>query len=202
MPATCEDKRITRSKRALRDALIELTEERGFDGFSASDLCARADLNRGTLYNNFGDKDGLLHALEDGILADLEGFQERMQHVSLADVVRYRVGKRPMPFLVDLFDYLREQGDFLHAVLGPNGDPSFGPRIRDAVCTEIIQTILHERYRNDPNPFVQYYVAFYATAYLGVITHWIETGMQETSEDMARIAVRLFFIKPGDSIKL
>ena len=93
-------------------------------------------------------------------------------------------------------------GDFLHAIMGPKGDPSFGPRVRDAVCTEIIQTILHERYRNDPSPFVQYYVAFYASAYLGVITHWIETGMKESSQEMALVAMRLFFIKPGDPIRL
>ncbi len=197
-----EDRRITRSKAALRDALVELIEERGLANFSASDLCARADLNRGTLYNNFGDKDGLLSALEDDVMRDLEGFQARMQQLSLKDVLRYRVNKQPMPFLVSLFDYLREQGDFLHAIMGPAGDPSFGPRVRDAVCTEIIRTILHERYRNNPAPFVQYYVAFYASAYLGVITHWIETGMKESSEDMARIALRLFFIKPGDPIRL
>lgn len=66
------------------------------------------------------------------------------------------------------------------------------------LCTEIIQTILHERYRNNPEPFVQYYVAFYASAYLGVITRWVETGMRESSRDMALIAMKLFFIKPGD----
>ena len=197
-----EDRRITRSKRALRDALVELIEERGLANFSASDLCARADLNRGTLYNNFGDMEGLLAALEADIMVDLENLQSRMQQLSLKDVLRYRVNKKPMPFLVKLFDYLREQGDFLHAIMGPKGDPSFGPRVRDAVCTEIIQTVLHERYRNDPAPFVQYYVAFYASAYLGVITHWIETGMGESSQEMARIALRLFFIKPGDPIKL
>ena len=197
-----EDRRITRSKCALRDALVELIEERGLANFSASDLCSRANLNRGTLYNNFGDKDGLLAALEADIMADLESFQAEMQKLTLKDVLRYRVNKQPMPFLVNLFDYLREQGDFLHAVMGSKGDPSFGPRVLDAVCTEIIQTILHERYRNNPAPFVQYYVAFYASAYLGVITHWIETGMKESSQDMARIAMRLFFIKPGDPIKL
>ena len=197
-----EDRRITRSKRALRDALVELIEERGLTNFSASDLCARADLNRGTLYNNFGDMEGLLAALEDDIMDDLESLQSCMQRLSLKDVLRYRVNKKPMPFLVGLFDYLREQGDFLHAIMGPKGDPSFGPRVRDAVCTEIIQTILHERYRNDPSPFVQYYVAFYASAYLGVITHWIETGMKESSQEMALVAMRLFFIKPGDPIRL
>ncbi len=199
---SCEDRRITRSKQALREALIELTEERGLDGFSASDLCAKAGLNRGTLYNNFGDKDGLLAALEGDVMADLERLQESMRALSLKDVMRYRVAKKPLPFLIELFDYLREQGDFLHAVLGPKGDASFGPRVRDALCTEIIQTILHERYRNNPEPFVQYYVAFYASAYLGVITHWIDCGMKESSEDMARIAMKLLFIKPGEPIKL
>ena len=200
--AAPQDRRILRSKRALRDALVELIEERGLTNFSASDLCARADLNRGTLYNNFGDMEGLLAALEDDIMDDLESLQSCMQRLSLKDVLRYRVNKKPMPFLVGLFDYLREQGDFLHAIMGPKGDPSFGPRVRDAVCTEIIQTILHERYRNDPAPFVGYYVAFFASAYLGVIERWIETGMQESSEEMALIAMRLFFIKPGESIKL
>ena len=159
--AASEDRRITRSKQALREAFIELTEENG-----------------------------------------LEALQAKMQAIGLKDVMRYRVSKRPMPFLVELFDCLREQGDFLHAVMGPKGDPSFGPRVRDALCTEIIQTILHERYRNNPEPFVQYYVAFYASAYLGVITRWVETGMRESSRDMALIAMKLFFIKPGDPIKL
>lgn len=196
------DRRIVRSKRALRTALIELMEERGLDGLSVNDLCARADLNRGTFYNHFHDKDDLLMSLEDEVIGDLERIQEQMQGITVMDLMRYRMRKQPLPFLVDLFDYLREQGDFLHAVTGPGGDIRFAPRLRDSVCANLIQTILHERYRNDPSPFVQYYVAFYATAYLGVIERWIETGMEESSEEMALIAMRLFFIKPGESITL
>lgn len=196
------DRRIARSRRALRAALIELMEERGLDAVSVNDLCARADLNRGTFYNHFHDKDDLLTTLEDEVIDDLERIQEQMQSLTVMDLVRYRTRKQPLPFLVDLFDYLREQGDFLHAVTGPGGDIRFAPRLRDSVCANLIQTILHERYRNDPTPFVQYYVAFYASAYLGVIERWIETGMQESSEEMALIAMRLFFIKPGESITL
>lgn len=196
------DRRITKSKRALRAALIDLMEERGLDAVSVNDLCARADLNRGTFYNHFRDKEDLLVALEDEVMADLDRFQAQMQDLTVRELMGYRVRKQPLPFLVELFDYLREQGDFLHAVLGPGGDVRFGPRLRDAVCTNLVQSILHERYRNDPSPFVGYYVAFFASAYLGVIERWIETGMQESSEEMALIAMRLFFIKPGESIKL
>ncbi|MFR5828636.1 MAG: TetR-like C-terminal domain-containing protein [Adlercreutzia equolifaciens] len=102
----------------------------------------------------------------------------------------------------ELFDYLREQSDFLHAVLGPGGDVRFGPRLREAVCENLVQNILHEKYRDNPTVFVEYYVAFYAAAYLGIIAHWIERGCPESSETMARIATRLLFIKPGESIEL
>lgn len=196
------DRRITRSKRALRDALIALMEERGFDGFTVNDLCERADLNRGTFYNHFHDKDELLATLEDEVMADLDCLQARLRQLTVQELLKYRTLKKPLPFLVDLFEYLHGQGDFLHAVLGAGGDVRFGPRLRDSVCTNLIQSILHERYRNDPTPFVQYYVAFFAAAYLGVIMRWIETGMEEDPEKMALIAMRLFFIKPGESITL
>ena len=46
--APCEDRRIAKSRRALRGALIELMEERGYDALTVNDLCERADTSRGT----------------------------------------------------------------------------------------------------------------------------------------------------------
>ena len=201
-PAPGEDRRITRSKRALRGALIALIEERGLDAITVNDLCERADLNRGTFYNHFHDKENLLTALENEVLAEVALLQARMQSVTLGDMLAFRVAGRPVPVLVDLFEYLRGESDFLRAVLGSGGDVRFGPRLREAVCENLVQNILHEKYRTNPTPFVCYYVAFYAAAYLGIITCWIERGTPESSEDMARIATRLFFIKPGESIEL
>lgn len=197
-----EDRRIKRSKKALRSALISLIEEKGFEAITVNDLCSAADLNRGTFYNHFRSKEHLLATFEDEVMADLAQIQTQMETFNVRDVVAVRLMKRPLPFLVELFDYLRKQGKFLHAVLGPGGDAAFGPRLRDSVCTHLIQSVLHEQYRNDPSSFVSYYLAFYASAYLGVITHWIETGMKESSEEMALIAMRLLFIKPGEPIRM
>jgi AcrR family transcriptional regulator len=201
---TCgtEDRRIIRSKKALRLALIALMEERGFDGFTVNDLCERADLNRGTFYNHFKDKEDLLVTFEDEVMVELAALQGKMEGLNLADIIAYQHVRRPLPFLVELFDYLRQERGFLHAVLGPGGDVRFGPQLRDSVCTHLIQGVLHEKYRHEPTAFVNYYVAFFASAYLGIITCWIETGMQENSEEMALIAMRLFLIRPGESIKL
>lgn len=201
-PAPGEDRRITRSKRALRGALIALIEERGLDAITVNDLCERADLNRGTFYNHFHDKENLLTALENEVLAEVALLQARMQSVTLGDMLAFRVAGRPVPALVDLFEYLRGESDFLRAVLGSGGDVRFGPRLREAVCENLVQNILHEKYRTNPTPFVCYYVAFYASAYLGIIARWVENGCPETPEEMARIAMRLLFITPGEPIEL
>ena len=197
-----QDRRIVKSKKALRSALISLMETKGFEAITVNDLCSAADLNRGTFYNHFSDKEDLLATLEDEVMDDISRIQSEMGTLAVRDVMAYCVAKKPLPFLITLFDYLREQGDFFHAVLGPGGDSRFGSRLRDSVCTNLIQGVLHEKYRNDPDPFVGYYLSFYASAYLGVITRWIETGMKEDSEEMARIAMRLLFIKPGEPIRL
>lgn len=200
--ATLPDRRITRSKRALRAALIELVEERGLDGFTVNDLCARADLNRGTFYNHFRDKEDLLVTLENEVMEGLLQFREEINKLTLLDLAKLKVSKEPLPLLVGMFDYLRAQSDFLRVVLGPGGDAKFSLRLREGICSDLIWGLLHKRYRENPTPFVKYYVAFYASAYLGVITRWLECGAKESSQDMARIAMRLLFIKPGESIKL
>jgi len=182
------DRRIARSRAALRQAIIDSMEECGFEAVTVNDLCARADVTRGTFYNHFKDKEGLLQSIEDEVMAGLNGFQERMSALSLSEVAACLMADKPLPFL--------------HAVMGPGGDIRFAPRLRDSVCTCLVTSILHERYRTDPTPFVDYYVSFYASAYLGIISRWIDRGMVESSEDMARIAVRLLFIEPGESIEL
>ena len=142
----------------------------------------------------------MLRAFEDEVLAGLDVFQERMAALSLKDLARTVARKKPLPLLVQMFDYLRSEGDFLDAML--HGDSGFTLRLRDAICTNLVHSVLHERYRNSDDAFVNYYVAFFASAYLGVIMRWLETGMQEDSHQMALIAQRLLFISPGEPIRL
>ena len=202
-PAAAErDPRIARSRAALREAFIALVEERGIDGFSVGDLCTSAGLNRGTFYNHFRDKESLLASFEDEVIEGLGGVLAKFQNIKLRELAACSLTHRPLPMLVELYDYLREEGPFLHAMLGPGGDARFGMRLREAVCGRFVRSLLHERYQNDPSAFTRYYISFYSGAYLGVISEWIDSGMTETSEEMALISMRLLFIKPGESIKM
>ena len=47
---------------------------------------------------------------------------------------------------------------------------------------------------------MEYHVAFYAAAYLGIIAHWIERGCPRSSGDYGAHRHAPSFIKPGESI--
>ena len=62
------DRRVARTRRALKEALTDLILERGYESVTVQDVIDRADVGRSTFYAHFLDKDDLLMA----ILADLE----------------------------------------------------------------------------------------------------------------------------------
>ena len=61
------DKRIRKSKKALREALVELLREQPFDRITVTELCSRADVSRITFYAHYEDK----YALADEISCEM-----------------------------------------------------------------------------------------------------------------------------------
>lgn len=54
------DKRIIKTKRALKDALFSILKEKNFDSVTATEICKTADVSRNTFYNYYSDKYALL----------------------------------------------------------------------------------------------------------------------------------------------
>jgi len=57
------DRRVKRSLRLLKQAFIELLQERGFAATSIQDITDHAEVNRGTFYAHFPDKYALLDVI-------------------------------------------------------------------------------------------------------------------------------------------
>lgn len=194
------DRRVLRTKRLLRSVLGELIEEKGLDGITVSDLTERAGINRGTFYLHYKDKNDLIHNLEDEILSEVLTVGEGLEDVTLEDVYVCYSQNRPLPFAVGLFDYLRENGLFVKALIGPKGDPGFQPRFQTAVMSELVPGILNDRYRVSITALTRYYIAFQTGALISIIKSWLDHGMEENSQEMARMTIAIMFMAPGDPI--
>src|SRR5215831_16603021 len=54
------DRRVSRTKRALREALVGLAREKPYDAIAVKEILTRANVGRSTFYTHFADKDDLL----------------------------------------------------------------------------------------------------------------------------------------------
>jgi AcrR family transcriptional regulator len=57
------DRRIERTRQALRESFMDLMTEKGFVATSIQDIARRANVNRGTFYTHFADKYDFLDSI-------------------------------------------------------------------------------------------------------------------------------------------
>lgn len=53
------DRRVTKTRRAVKDAPVRLILEKGYEAVTVQDIIDRADVGRSTFYAHFVDKDEL-----------------------------------------------------------------------------------------------------------------------------------------------
>lgn len=100
------DRRVRRTREALRDALLSLLTEVGWDHIDVATLCERADVGRSTFYLHYADKTALLRGAFDDLQAHL--------HAPGSDVDPTDL----YPFLHGLLDHVHEQRAVFQSLLG------------------------------------------------------------------------------------
>lgn len=114
--------RVRRTRTLLRQALVDLIEDRGFDRVTVGELCSRAMVSRAAFYRNYRDKYELVEQI----------FDEAMTEMTTADEDDTRSpGRRFAGFFGHIDTYHRLYG----ALLGRKGSPWFADRMRSALAT-------------------------------------------------------------------
>ena len=75
------DKRILKTKKALKDALLNLLKSKNFENINTTEICKTAMVSRNTFYNYYADKYALLEdcfsGFEEEFLTHFEGLQRQ-----------------------------------------------------------------------------------------------------------------------------
>ena len=201
MKETTVDRRIIRTKKALRDALTILMKEKTFDEITVSDLTTRADINRGTFYLHYRDKYDLLEQSEEEIIEGIRKTRSKKRMLKMEDIPGFDYMNEPMPFITELFEYLRENADFMTVILGAKGNPAFHVKLKNVMRDVMAEGILMHLKEEDLIVPIGYLSAYAISAQLGVIQHWLDTGMRETPEEVSIIIARLVFGDPATIYK-
>lgn len=182
------DRRIVRTKLAIRNALIFLIKEKGFDAILVSDIADRANINRGTFYLHYQDKFDLLEKTQTEIIEDIERIIMQANTLDLSD---FDGIENPFPVIVSLFEYLKEHADLMHVMFSLEGGVRFHSQIRKTVEENLkLEFLAGLKEKNFLVPS-HYLISYAISAHFGVIQEWLERGCLESPREMAIILSKI-----------
>lgn len=161
------DRRVVRTRRALRDALVSLILERGYDEITVQDVIDRAEVGRSTFYAHFADKEDLL----------VSGFDE------LRDALRTRKAAHPEPlgFAFALVEHARENRRLFRAIVGRKTGHTVQRRFR-LLTIELVREDLESL--APPSPERDAAVQFLAGGFVELLTWWIDSRVPLDAVDV------------------
>ncbi len=168
-----EDRRVTMTKRMLKDALTEMLRETDIYHVSIRELCQRADINRTTFYKYYGNQFDLLADMENDMLE------------FLSETIRVYASNQKI-IIRTVCEYLETHLEFARLIINNNVDPLFPQKI---FSLEVLQEAVLERYRQ--NEAAQEYLFNYLIygAYR-VISLWLNKEQREAPEQIAQLLMR------------
>nr|BBH86446.1 TetR family transcriptional regulator [Thermosporothrix sp. COM3] len=175
------DLRVRRTQMVLREALIALIEERGFDAVTVGDLAERAMVNRTTFYLHYQDKYDLVTSI----------FREAVDELSKSLGTPLEGPGRvdpehPPQMWVKLFEHFALHARMYRALLSQRGSPWFVAQ----VC-EYVADLAQKRLEASRQPSNRYRmpsevaIAAISNVFIGMVTRWLEGEQQHTPKQMA-----------------
>jgi len=109
------DRRIQRTRQLLRDALLTLIEESGYEKITVQNIIDRANVGRSTFYAHYKDKEDLM----------LSGLDEVVHHLTLGVEHSPRVARSGSPqriiYTAPLFQHVEENFRLHKSIVGSHG---------------------------------------------------------------------------------
>lgn len=180
------DRRVRRTRRQLRDALLALVMEQGYERVTIQQITDRADLSRATFYLHYKEKDELLadslESLFDELVESLDS--------SLIDLDWQKPGYEPSAVVFDHVDNYRDLYSSLFL-----GDRSVSYVSNRAInyIAGVVQKNIESLVPQDMPSLtrIDTIAYFVAGSLFALLLQWLDSDMEETPESMAAIYQRM-----------
>jgi AcrR family transcriptional regulator len=176
-----EDRRVTYTKMALRNALVELMREKHISGITVKSICDLADVNRSTFYLHYHDQYDLLHQIEREVLKTLEARLQDRQDTQDTRPVTFKVMK-------EILEYAQENAALARVLLSENCDFAFQQDIME--LAQILILWMDPSY----NERIRDYVTVYGiSGCIAIAEKWLKDGAVEQPEEVAQLILQVLY---------
>ena len=172
------DRRVRKTRRQLRECLISLLKEKKVQDITVRELTDMADLNRGTFYLHYKDVFDLLEKTETELQDEFN------QLVLKHDAVDLK--QRPAVIFNEIYTLVYENADLIEILLGENGDLNFVNRLKKLIREKCLKDWMEVFRTGNPAVFDAFF-SYIASGCVGLVQYWLQTGLKETPEQMAKL---------------
>jgi AcrR family transcriptional regulator len=187
------DRRIVKSKKAIRDSFITLMQEKGFKDITVSDIVRLADLNRGTFYKHYQYTVDVLNEIIEEVNTDLiESFREPYKGMEILELNQLTTSA------IKIFDHVHKYASFYSLVVQSNKLADFQHKF----CILLKELALKDLYHPLPNSKInqELHANYQAYAIFGMVVEWINGGFKYSSNYMAEQLLQILRHNQANSI--
>ncbi|MBS4178700.1 TetR/AcrR family transcriptional regulator [Lederbergia citrea] len=158
------DRRILKSREAIKKAFIALMSEQSFDNITIQDISNRANVGRGTIYSNYIDKFDLLDKLIGEHINEMRELYESTSDMDEIDAKEL------------WFDYIKSNYVFFSTMLESKGAPYFRNQFLEFLVEEFKDEVDINTGKNQ-GLNEEVILQIMATSYYGVVEWWVKNEM-------------------------
>lgn len=172
------DRRVRKTRTALKSALTTLMKQKNINSISVKELTDLADINRGTFYLHYKDVSDLLSQSEDDLLDELKA----TVNLYSAETVK----NDPAVLFSGLYRLCRDNADMVRILVSENGDIKFLNKLKRLMRDKCLNDWSQNLRKSGLEHFDAYY-SFIVGGCLSLLQYWFADGMKESPEELAQI---------------
>ncbi|MDQ1236464.1 AcrR family transcriptional regulator [Paenibacillus sp. SORGH_AS306] len=191
------DLRVVRTQSWLREALIKLIDQVGFDAVTVQSLTREAGINRATFYQHYRDKYDLLEKSMTDMLTSLQA------EVKVSDMKKVQLDIHSLEALfLRVLTIISRHQIYFKVMLGDKGLPSFQSQLTGLIKANLYE-VIGQHFSSNPQQQIMQDIAitYVATANVGLLTQWLTGIMPYSAEFMATQMAYLFVEGPLQTLQ-
>lgn len=177
-----DDRRNRKTTTLIQTIFLELLNTKPINTITITEICNRADINRGTFYLHYTDINDLSDNIENGVLDDLE---------KLLNSKEYSITRNTTSdFLIPILENIKSKKSFFISLNKTGNIDSFTKKL-----SSLINKIIFQAYSNmlkiaNPN-LLDYYSSYCIGATYGIILNWLNNECKESSKQISELVFSL-----------
>lgn len=169
------DRRVLRTKRAIKGAFAQLLTEKNINDITVSDIAALADINRKTFYNYYAGVYAVVDEIENDIIRRFDALLTEPDFKLNAN--------RPYMIFKKLTEIINKEPDFFNYLIGTDANVSLSAKIAEMLKAKTKAILL--QYLTVDERRLDLMLEFMVTGSVAVYRQWYSSDRREPLESIS-----------------